>query len=82
VWEQHEEAVDVQMRDNIPVFTEVPEREIAAAPGENYNYLLEGDNLHSLRLLEKTHTGRIDVIYIEIIMQRLIQFNEPQYCCA
>ena len=23
VWEQHEEAVDVMMRDNIPVFTEV-----------------------------------------------------------
>lgn len=22
VWERHEEAVDVQMRDNIPVFTE------------------------------------------------------------
>ena len=22
VWERHEEAVDIQMRDNIPVFTE------------------------------------------------------------
>ena len=65
VWEQHEEAVDVKMRTNIPVFTEVPEREIAAAPGESYNFLLEGDNLHSLRLLEKTHKGRIDVIYID-----------------
>lgn len=65
VWEQHEEAVDVQMRDNIPVFTEVPECEIAAAPGEKYNFLLEGDNLHSLRLLEKTHRGKIDVIYID-----------------
>ena len=76
VWEQHEEAVDVQMRDNIPVFTEVPEREITAATGERYNFLLEGDNLHSLRLLEKTHRGKIDVVYIEIIMQRLIQFND------
>ena len=28
VWERHEEDVDIQMRDNIPVFTEVPEREI------------------------------------------------------
>ena len=34
VWEQHEEAVEVMMRDNIPVFTEVPEREITAAPGQ------------------------------------------------
>ena len=65
VWEQHEEAVDVMMRDNIPVFTEVPEREIAAAPGQGYNFILEGDNLHSLRLLEKTHKGKIDVIYID-----------------
>ena len=73
VWEQHEEAVDVMMRDNIPVFTEVPEREITAAPGQGYNFILEGDNLHSLRLLEKTHKGKIDVIYIEIIMQTMIQ---------
>lgn len=65
VWEEHEEHVDVMMRDNIPVFTEVPEREIAEASGEDYNFLLEGDNLHSLRLLEKTHSGKIDVIYID-----------------
>lgn len=65
VWEQHEEAVDVMMRDNIPVFTEVPEREITAAPGQGYNFILEGDNLHSLRLLEKTHKGKIGVIYID-----------------
>lgn len=65
VWERHEEAVDVQMRYNIPVFTEVPEREISAAPGETYNFLLEGDNLHSLRLLEKTHANSIDMIYID-----------------
>lgn len=65
VWEKHEEAVDVKMRTHIPVFTEVKEREIDAAPGESYNFLLEGDNLHSLYLLEKTHKGRIDVIYID-----------------
>ena len=65
VWEQHEETVDVMMRDNIPVFTEVPEREITAAPGKGYNFILEGDNLHSLRLLEKTHKGKIDLIYID-----------------
>ncbi len=65
VWERHEEAVDVMMRDNIPVFTEVAEREITAAPGEGYNFILEGDNLHSLRLLEKTHKESIDFIYID-----------------
>ena len=65
VWEQHEEAVDVMMRDHIPVFTEVTDREITVAPGQSYNFILEGDNLHSLRLLEKTHKGKIDLIYID-----------------
>lgn len=65
VWEQHEEAVDVQMRTHIPVFTEDVDREITTVPGGAYNFLLEGDNLHSLRLLEKSHRGRIDVIYID-----------------
>ena len=65
VWEQHEEAVDVQMRDNIPVFTECADKEIFAAPGEKFNFLLVGVNLHSLRLLEKTHLGKIDLIYID-----------------
>lgn len=65
VWEEHEEAVGVMMRDNIPVFTEVKEREICMAPDEDYNFLLEGDNLHSLHLLEKTHRGKVDVIYID-----------------
>lgn len=73
VWEQHEEAVDVMMRTHIPVFTEDASKEITASAGGVYNFLLEGDNLHSLRLLEKTHRGRIDVIYIEIIMQSMIQ---------
>ena len=65
VWEQHEEAVDVKVRTHVPVFTEVKDREISANPGENYNFLLEGDNLHSLYLLEKTHKGKIDIVYID-----------------
>ncbi len=65
VWEEHEEAVDVQMKTQIPVFTEVKEREICADESDAYNFLLEGDNLHSLYLLEKTHKGKIDVIYID-----------------
>lgn len=65
VWEEHEEAVDVKMKTHIPVFTEVKEREINAAEGYGYNFLLEGDNLHSLKLLEKTHEGKIDLIYID-----------------
>lgn len=66
IWEEHEEAVDVKMKTHIPVFTEITEREIKSDDNcSNYNFILEGDNLHSLRLLEKTHKGRIDVIYID-----------------
>lgn len=58
VWEEHEEEVDVKMRTHIPVFTEVEAKEIVgASESEQYNFLLEGDNLHSLKLLEKTHKG-------------------------
>lgn len=66
VWEKHEENVDIQMRHNVPVFTEVKEKEIVGVPdSDDFNFLLEGDNLHSLKLLEKTHKGMIDVIYID-----------------
>lgn len=65
VWEKHEEEVDKKLVHNIPVFTEIEERKIIADENEGFNFLLEGDNLHSLKLLEKTHKGKIDVIYID-----------------
>ena len=65
VWEEHEERVDVELEENIPVFTEVVSREIVSDEDLPYHFLLEGDNLHSLKLLKKTHKGRIDVIYID-----------------
>jgi len=65
VWEEHSERVDEEMVDNIPVFQEVEERKIQSLDENEYNFLLEGDNLHSLKLLEKTHKEKIDVIYID-----------------
>lgn len=66
MWEEHEEEVDVKMRTHIPVFTADDSKEIHAdTTTENYNFLLEGDNLHSLKLLQKTHRGAIDLIYID-----------------
>ena len=65
IWEEHEERVDAEMEENIPVFTEVSDREIVKEEDLPYHFLLEGDNLHSLKLLRKTHKGRIDVIYID-----------------
>lgn len=65
VWEEHSEKVDEMLAHNIPIFIEVETRKITANEDEAYNFLLEGDNLHSLKLLEKTHKGKIDVIYID-----------------
>ena len=66
VWEEHAEFVEEEMKTKIPVFVEDRNKKITGNPNStDYNFLLEGDNLHSLHLLEKTHTGRIDVIYID-----------------
>lgn len=64
VWEEHSEEVEERMAEETPVFTEVHDKEISLTDG-SYNFLLEGDNLHSLHLLEKTHREKIDVIYID-----------------
>ncbi|WP_025729097.1 site-specific DNA-methyltransferase [Atopobacter phocae] len=65
VWEEHSEKVDEMLEHNIPVFTEIGEMKIESMANEEFNFLLEGDNLHSLKILEKTHNGKIDVIYID-----------------
>ena len=66
VWEEHAELVEEEMKTKIPVFVEDETRKIQGNPeSEDYNFLLEGDNPHSLHLLQKTHAGKIDVIYID-----------------
>lgn len=66
VWEKHEEDVEKKMETSIPVFSEEIDKEIIGNSTNNsFNFLLQGDNLHSLRLLEKTHKGKIEVIYID-----------------
>ena len=65
VWEEHSEKVDEMLEHNIPIFVEDEERKITVNKDVAYNFLLEGDNLHSLKLLEKTHKEKIDVIYID-----------------
>ena len=66
VYEEHVELVEEKMKNNIPIFFEDEEKKIVADQEmENYNFLLEGDNLHSMHLLEKTHVGKVDIIYID-----------------
>lgn len=65
VWEQHQERVDIELENNVPIFSELEEKKIKNDNSSKYNFLIEGDNLHSLYLLEKTHRGKIDFIYID-----------------
>ncbi|MBO5348907.1 MAG: site-specific DNA-methyltransferase [Clostridia bacterium] len=65
IWEEHEERVDKELETQIPTFEEVKDKEIVSNYDDKFNFLLEGDNLHSLYLLEKTHKNKIDVIYID-----------------
>lgn len=65
IWEEHEERVDKELKTQIPVFENIVDKEIIANEKMKYDFLLEGDNLHSLYLLEKTHKNSIDVIYID-----------------
>ena len=63
VFEEHREAVDELLETHTPVLTE--EKELFIDNGGKMNFLIEGDNLAALKLLEKTHKGKIDIIYID-----------------
>ena len=66
VWEEHEEKIDQEITDKIPVFEEQKDLEILAEEnGKSTNFIIEGDNLHALYLLEKTHRAKIDLIIID-----------------
>lgn len=63
VFEEHREEIDEVLDTHTPVLTE--EEDLFIDNGEQMNFLIEGDNLASLKLLEKTHKGKIDLIYID-----------------
>lgn len=63
VFEEHREEIDEVLDTHTPVLTE--DRDLFIDNGGQMNFLIEGDNLASLKLLEKTHKGKIDLIYID-----------------
>lgn len=66
VWENHEEAVEEQLREQLPVLREVPERRILSEEADAPNHIIiEAENLHALVTLAYTHAGMIDVIYLD-----------------
>ena len=66
VWEDKPEDAELRMVNEQPVLVEVPERAIVSDDAEAPNHILiEGDNLEALTALSYTHSGKIDVIYID-----------------
>lgn len=63
VFEEHREEIDEVLATHTPVLTE--DGSLFIDNGGQMNFLIEGDNLASLQLLEKTHKGKIDLIFID-----------------
>lgn len=65
VWEDKIENVAEQCKKELPVLEEVKSKEIISDKTLPTNFLIEGDNYHSLSVLNYTHAGKIDFIYID-----------------
>lgn len=65
VWEDKPEDVVEMCKEKLPVLKEVKSKEIITNKDEPVNLLIEGDNYHALSVLNYTHKGKIDVIYID-----------------
>lgn len=63
VFEEHREEIDEVLDTHTPVLSE--EKDLFIDNGGQMNFLIEGDNLASLKLLEKTHKNKINLIYID-----------------
>ena len=65
VWEDKPEDVVEMCKEKLPVLKEVKSKEIITDKNKPVNLLIEGDNYHALSVLNYTHKGKIDVIYID-----------------
>src|SRR3989344_9539494 len=63
VWEDKLEVVAELCKEKLPILEEEKSKEIK--DGKETNILIEGDNYHALSVLNYTHKGAIDVIYID-----------------
>lgn len=67
VWddEKEPENVVVECQNNIPILKKIDDKTIKKDIKKPTNILIEGDNYHALQVLNYTHKGQIDVIYID-----------------
>jgi adenine-specific DNA-methyltransferase len=66
VWdrEKEPEKVVLDCENNLPILKRITKKEIKTNESDD-NIFIEGDNYHSLTVLNYTHKGKIDVIYID-----------------
>ena len=65
VWEDKPEQVALLCKEKLPVLTEDKSKEIETDRDKPVNIIIEGDNYHALSVLNYTHKGKVDVIYID-----------------
>lgn len=65
VWEDKPEVVAERCKNELPVLVEDKNKEIVTDRNKPNNILIEGDNYHALSVLNYTHKGKINMIYID-----------------
>ena len=65
VWEDKSEEVIDQCNEQFPVLKELKDKHIKTSKESQTNILIEGDNYHSLSVLNYTHRHKVDFIYID-----------------
>ena len=66
VWDREKEPEQVVLdcENNLPILKRIAKKEIITNESDD-NIFIEGDNYHSLTVLNYTHKGKIDFIYID-----------------
>lgn len=69
VWEEKPEDIEERLREDLPVLIERNDDKVHPIISDNpdapNHLIIEGDNLAALTELSYTHSGKIDVIYID-----------------
>ncbi len=66
VWDREKEPEQVVLdcENNLPILKRIAKKEIKTNEDDD-NIFIEGDNYHALTVLNYTHKGKIDLIYID-----------------
>lgn len=67
IWDEEKvkEQFEKDAENALPVLKEIKGKEIKDKNDKPVNILIEGDNYHALSVLNFTHQGKVDVIYID-----------------